>query len=578
MDNADDPSLELPRFLPRCGHGHVIITTRNHLRKVLAPKSTHPIESLPLEESTTLLLDASEYEGNEENRVLARDIAQELGCLPLAVAHAGAFILVRQCLDTYLDTYRSSQAQLLERKFELSQDYPHSVATTIEMSLEKLSPQVIDLIRLFSHLGTTLIPRSIFDKAASTQFRHVAKGTSLPLSTESLEYAGALMSIVCPKGNWNSFEFDNIVEECEKYSLLRLSTRGREKFYSMHILVQNFIQSTCSILHGHPPRRLVVRLLGSTINSGSRYEHIAFHQLILPLIQNIGLDDVIESGDSYGFAFALEEVGQWRLAADHMEQCVERWRAALGEEEEITLDAMEGLAHLYSMLGRKDEALDLRKQVVERRQKLHGRHHIDTLKAINGMAISYSDLGREEALPLLQEVLETRRKLLGEDHLQTLCAMNNLASIYSDLGRDEEALLLREVVLEKRRKQLGEYNLETVRAMGKLANSYSKLSREKEALLLEEDVSHRLKGLLGEDHPHTLTAMNNLANTYLRLNKYDEAFPLEKKVLEKRRNVLGEDYPQTLKTMGDLTRIYAGLGQDEESERLEKIVQGVLGV
>jgi tetratricopeptide (TPR) repeat protein len=565
MDNADDPSLELPRFLPRCGHGHLIITTRNHLRKVLAPKSTHHIESLPLEQSITLLLDASGYEDNEENRALARDIARELGCLPLAVAHAGAFILVRQCLDTYLDIYRSSREQLLERKFELSQDYPHSVAATIEMSLEKLSPQVIELICLFSHLGTTFIPRSIFDKAASTQFRHVAKETHLPLSTESLEYADALMSIVCPKGNWNSFEFDNIVEECEKYSLLRLSTRGGEKFYSIHILVQNFIQSTCSTLRGHPPRRLVARLLGSTINSGSRYEHIAFHQLIFPLIQNFGLYDVIESGDSYGFAFALEEVGQWRLAADHMEQCIKGWRAAVGDEDEITLDAMEDLAHLYSMLGRKDEALNFRKQVVEKRQTLHGRNHINTLKAINDVAISYSDLGREEeALPLLQEVLEKRKKLLGEDHLQTLRAMNNLAAIYSDLGRDQDALLLRELVLEKRKKQLGEHNLETVRATGNLANSYSKLGREKETLLLEEDVFHRLKELLGEEHPHTLTAMSNLANTYSKFKKYEEALSLEEKVLETRRNVLGEDHPQTLKTIGDLTRIYAALGQDEK--------------
>ncbi|PVF91051.1 hypothetical protein CPB86DRAFT_720161, partial [Serendipita vermifera] len=55
MDNADDPSLELARFLPRCSHGHVIITSRNHFRITLSPESTYYIDSLPLDEATALL-------------------------------------------------------------------------------------------------------------------------------------------------------------------------------------------------------------------------------------------------------------------------------------------------------------------------------------------------------------------------------------------------------------------------------------------------------------------------------------------------------------------------------------------
>jgi hypothetical protein len=64
MDNADDPSLEISLFLPRCSHGHVIITTRDRHRGILAPISTHAVDGLPLEESTTLLLNTSQYEDN----------------------------------------------------------------------------------------------------------------------------------------------------------------------------------------------------------------------------------------------------------------------------------------------------------------------------------------------------------------------------------------------------------------------------------------------------------------------------------------------------------------------------------
>jgi hypothetical protein len=146
MDNADDPSLELAQFIPRCTYGHVIITTRNHFRRILAPKSAHYVDALPLDESTNLLLDISGYENNVFNRQLSKNIARELGCLPLALAHAGAYILFRQCLDSYLETYRDSRAQLLERNFDMPHDYPHSVATTIEMSLKKLSIRVQELL------------------------------------------------------------------------------------------------------------------------------------------------------------------------------------------------------------------------------------------------------------------------------------------------------------------------------------------------------------------------------------------------------------------------------------------------
>ncbi|PVF91549.1 hypothetical protein CPB86DRAFT_878456 [Serendipita vermifera] len=312
MDNADDPTVKLTRFFPRCPHGHIIITTRNQLRKTIAPKTTYHVDSLSLEESWKLLLDSSGYEGNDANRQFAIDIVQELGCLPLAVAHAGAYILVRQCLDTYLETYRSNYSQILQREFELPQDYPYSVATTIEMSLDKLSSHVKDLIGLFSFIGARTIPRSIIEKAAKRQFRHVAFETSLPLYKNTLKHADTLMSILCPQGFWEPFDFDNLTEECEKYSLLRLSVANGERFYSMHILVQKFVQLAYSTVHGDSPSQLAIRLLGSSITLGDEYEYFAFNESLAPHIHHINPKEVIEAGDHFGFGYGYVDRISWR--------------------------------------------------------------------------------------------------------------------------------------------------------------------------------------------------------------------------------------------------------------------------
>jgi tetratricopeptide (TPR) repeat protein len=575
MDNADDPSLEMAPFLPRCSHGHVITTTRDRHREVLAPASTYAVDGLPLEESITLLLNTSQYEDNVVNRELSGEIAQELGCLPLALAHAGSYIRLRKCLNMYLETYRESSPQLLRRKFDMPQGYRHSVARTIEMSFEKLSRQAQDLLTLLSHLDARSIPHSIIEKAAKRRFQHVAKGlgTVHTPNTETMQYWNILSGLLCPSGDWSSIEFDNLIEDCEKYSLVQFSTQGEQKFYSMHVLVQRFIQSHYKEVQGHPSRRLVARLLGSAITNGDRYEYLAFNRLLSPHLRVVNPDDIMEAGDHYGYGVVLEEVGEGRLAVSHMERCVEMWGKCHGDDSEITLDVMVMLAISYSTAGKEEEALQLRERLMEARRRGLGEDHLDTLREMSNLASSYSKLGRdEEALPLREQVLEKRRRLLGEDHLDTLRAMNNLADSYSKFGRDQEALPLKEQVLEKWRRLLGEDHLHTLRAMGNLAISYSNLGRDEEALLLREQVLEKQRRLLDEDHLETLRAMSNLAVSYSKLGRHEEALKFREAVVKQRRRLLGEDHLKAIKATYNLAISYSELGRYEEALQLEEEV------
>ncbi|PVF91547.1 hypothetical protein CPB86DRAFT_830534 [Serendipita vermifera] len=559
MDNADDPSVKLARFIPRCSHGHVIITTRNYHRKTLSPKSTHIVDSLQPEDAISLLLNASGYEDNDKNRRIAGKIVQELGCLPLAVAHSGAYILIRQCLDTYLKTYRNSRKQLLARQVDLAHDYPYSVATTIEMSLDRLPSQVKDLLGLLSHFGSASIPHCIIERAASKQFQHVAFKTSLPLHDDTLRYVDTLMSIICPQGAWNQFDFDNMIEDCERYSLLRLSTVDGEKFYSMHILVKNFIQSTYRSMRNGPLGQLVIRLLGSTIYiPADRSKFFASTRILVPFIRHIDPEDVIEAGDLYGFGRVLEGVREGQLAASHMERCTNIWANSLGNEAGPTLRAMERLARAYVISGKGEESLKLREQILATRRKVLGEDNPYTLSAMSNLAASYSQLERyTEALALNKAILERGREVLGKDLLYAMC---NLARSYSYLGRHEEALPLNEEVLEKRRISLGDQHRETVRAMKHLAVSYSGLKRYEEALALDEEVLKKRRDIFGEDHFETVRAMENLARSYWHVARYEEALALDEEIVEKWTKTLGSEHSHTLAARQNLVCSYFSLG------------------
>ena len=90
-------------------------------------------------DAISLILNMANYEATAENQLLAQQIVHEVHHLPLALAHAGGYIHIHRCLDTYLETYQRSKAEFLAaRPRGLTHDYQLSVATTIQMSLNRL--------------------------------------------------------------------------------------------------------------------------------------------------------------------------------------------------------------------------------------------------------------------------------------------------------------------------------------------------------------------------------------------------------------------------------------------------------
>jgi hypothetical protein len=55
IDNADDPSLDLFPFFPKCKHGHIIVTSRDSTRSILSPNHSYQIGPLAPKESIDML-------------------------------------------------------------------------------------------------------------------------------------------------------------------------------------------------------------------------------------------------------------------------------------------------------------------------------------------------------------------------------------------------------------------------------------------------------------------------------------------------------------------------------------------
>ena len=156
FDNAQKFE-DLKDYLPRIGSGHVIITSRNqswgNVAEMLSVDVFTPKESIEFLCKRT----------GQKDEEAAKALAEALGNLPLALEQAGAYIKEAGItMAAYMTLFQKRHEELLIRG--KPSDYPDTVATTWDLSLEKAREEVpvsSDLLNLCSFLAPDEIPRSL---------------------------------------------------------------------------------------------------------------------------------------------------------------------------------------------------------------------------------------------------------------------------------------------------------------------------------------------------------------------------------------------------------------------------------
>ncbi|KAL9132985.1 MAG: hypothetical protein Q9175_005840, partial [Cornicularia normoerica] len=141
LDNADDPSLDIGRFFPVGNRGTIIVTSRNPDCRCHATVGSRELREMEDDEAITLLLRSGDLLSEDEDlRCLALPIVKTLGCLALAVNHAGASIRQRICsLEDYVEIYTHHRKKLLSsRPIQAGSVYKYAVYTTWEISVDSI--------------------------------------------------------------------------------------------------------------------------------------------------------------------------------------------------------------------------------------------------------------------------------------------------------------------------------------------------------------------------------------------------------------------------------------------------------
>ena len=156
LNNADQPEL-VEEFLPKEAHGRVLLTCRPpHLERL---GIFEPLEIEELSEADAVAFLKRRTQRNElldSEEQAAEELVHELGCLPLAMEQATAYIHKLGCpFDTYLAQYRKQGIRLLEKGHVVAGSYPNSVATTWLLNFEAVerdAPASAELLRASAFL------------------------------------------------------------------------------------------------------------------------------------------------------------------------------------------------------------------------------------------------------------------------------------------------------------------------------------------------------------------------------------------------------------------------------------------
>ncbi|MCE5237626.1 TIR domain-containing protein, partial [bacterium] len=159
MDNAHDEE-SIQDWLPKTGKCRTIITSRfTAWSAEVQTMHVHVLESGPAQD---LLIRRSGVADSEANRAMADELAKELGYLPLALEQAAAYIHQQHgTLEHYLEQYAQHRQRLLARRQPGATRYPDSVATTWQMSIEKLGPEAVSILRVLAFVAPDPLPRRV---------------------------------------------------------------------------------------------------------------------------------------------------------------------------------------------------------------------------------------------------------------------------------------------------------------------------------------------------------------------------------------------------------------------------------
>ena len=555
IDNADEPDMDISKFLPAGSIGHVLITTRNPAAISYSTAGSFRFRGMDPEEAASLLL-KSAYPGTvsekpePQNHRLAEAISSELGYLALALAHAGATIRRNiYTLEKYLHYYLGYRKRILNYPKVKSAD-DANIVTTWEIPFQKIVDRgsisiehkdAVDLVHIFAFLHFECIPERLFRISQHEMDKngHVSFPDLLLVQSSWSEEAHARLR-----------RAETVLYE---HSIIDLDTE--REFCSLHPVVQHWARDRLTRSEQDFWLRSATALLARSISPHLEASGRSFRRQLLPHI-------------------------------DSCLRCLDTPHRPLFTTLERAAE-IERFASVYAENGMWRQACALQRSVLQFRVKNLGRWHESVLQAERSLALSHWNLFEVRAAGEIQfQILKTRwwsRPSIAAwmvwppwkpDYVLYYQALDDLTLTLWLAGKRDKSKYTGERAVQGLTKHLGPADPRSLTAMFNLARTYIHIGEQERAQQLLGYVIKIRKSFFGMNHPDTLMARNELAMSLCSRKRHMAvAETLVTNVLKARKRILGEEHAYTLWSVNDLAKVLCGRGRAQEAiAKLQEIV------
>ena len=590
--------------------GCIIVTTRDPALRTLGMPGRRYLRFTELkeDEANDLLLRAADEPTPYSATIhrLATEITKKLGCLPLALVHAGKAIVTGVCrmhdyltsFDEHWDRVRSVRS----RRGSNVQGHDDAYAiiySTYEIMYRGLmarktpaSKDAIDLLKMFSFFHHENIRVEILLQAADNpkaEQKQQAKqaederilhgkpraktwsqslgsmGRALYLFLVQLGFQPVLPQVLrlADSEHVDKYRLRTALLELSQMSLITHNSANDS--YSMHPLVHTWMRER--------PESIAEQAVWCQAAATTLAQSI-----LLPPLANTEADEDFRRDlmPHVDHVRECEQTIQNRIASNQKR----RWRPWPVLRPQLDRSQILQLAKfgfIYAQCGLWHDAEDLLTIVYEFSSKVRGMQDPMTIRVSLFLAIIYRQLDKlKEAAALQDKVLKACIALWGEDDLQTLEVTDALGVIRWQQGRFSEAGKLHERAFEGFAKVKGLHDPDTLRAKGNIGRILSKNCEYDEAIKVHSETVTGLKQQLGPSHQDTLSAMDDLAMSYLERSidsatageDLPHAHRIILDVVELRKKRLGKDHPLTLWAIANLARVENAQRHRSEAESL----------
>lgn len=502
-----------------------------------------------------------------------RDLAEELGYLPLALSHAAAYLADPTshtgCSD-YLQRFRARKDALhrLLPQQNLPEDYPWTVATTWAISIEHanaLAPQGLaqPLMRLIGLLDPSGIPMILFATPTVRDY----------------------LALNRPEGDVPSVgDIMDTFRVLERLHLVGAVPSKEEGPLSAGLVTVHRVLQRATRDHPHtcPDQVAITTAADAIAQMWPNYVHATLYGQFLrsntaALADHAGLR--LWEPESHPVLFhagtSLGESGSVKEACDYWNDLLAKSIRLLGHSHLHTLSTRSHLALWQAEAGNLAKARIEFEALLQDRSRVLGSDHPHTLATRDKIATCRMIAGDSSgAKDELESLLPDLIRVLGHDDPHTLNARSKIASCWADMGDAARAASEFETLLQDQARALGPDHPHTLATRNNFGACQARTGDIEVSKIELETLLHDLIHKLGPDHPYTLNARNNLAHRRADIGDVSTAVAELEALCEDQFRIFGPDHPGTFTARNNLASMRAQLGDSlRATAELESLLQ-----